>query len=51
MRHDGCGEPVDVVVTCAAGHRLDVDDVVVSAPGPFGLSSPTTLEEWDADRE
>jgi DNA-binding HxlR family transcriptional regulator len=48
MRHDGCGQTVSIVAECAAGHRLDPDDVVVRAEGPFGLESPVTLEAWDA---
>ena len=51
LRHDGCGEPVRIVAQCDAGHRVESDDLVVSAPGPFGLASPISLESWDADRD
>ena len=51
MRHDGCGEPVSIVATCDAGHRVEADEVVVSAPGPFGLGSPIALAQWDEDRD
>lgn len=37
LHHTGCGEPVDVVATCAAGHRVGADEVTVTAAGPFGL--------------
>lgn len=40
LHHDGCHEPVNVEVRCAAGHVVGVDDVVVSAPGPFGVDEP-----------
>lgn len=40
LRHDGCGEPVRIVAECAAGHRIEPDDLVVSARGPFGLVAP-----------
>jgi DNA-binding HxlR family transcriptional regulator len=49
VRHDGCGEPVRIVPQCDAGHRVDADDLVVSASGPFGLRSPVTLESWEAE--
>lgn len=42
MRHQGCGEVVGIVATCAAGHVVVADDVVVSAAGPFGLEAPVT---------
>lgn len=50
LRHDGCGEQVRIVAECDAGHPVAVDDLVVSAPGPFGLTSPITLDSWDAER-
>jgi DNA-binding HxlR family transcriptional regulator len=37
VRHEGCGEPVELVAECAAGHRLALDDPgdrVRSTPGP-----------------
>lgn len=42
LQHQGCGEVVGVVARCAAGHEVTADEVVVSAAGPFGLSSPIT---------
>lgn len=50
LHHDGCGETVRIVAECDAGHRVAADDLVVSAPGPFGLESPVTVEAWDAER-
>jgi DNA-binding HxlR family transcriptional regulator len=40
LRHRGCGEPVSVAVTCAAGHEVEGDELVVSAAGPFGHADP-----------
>lgn len=40
MRHDGCGQPVRIVAECADGHPVGVDDIEVSAPGPFGRKNP-----------
>lgn len=40
LQHDGCGAPVTVVARCAAGHDVGVDDLTVSAPGPFGVEDP-----------
>jgi DNA-binding HxlR family transcriptional regulator len=34
VRHEGCGEPVQLVAECAAGHRLGPEDRVRSTPGP-----------------
>ncbi len=48
LHHDGCGEPVTVTARCAAGHTVTADDIAVTAPGPFGLKNPVTLQEWDA---
>lgn len=46
LRHDGCGRPVHIVAICDGGHRVGVNDLVVSAAGPFGLAAPITLEAW-----
>ncbi|WP_127573566.1 winged helix-turn-helix transcriptional regulator [Georgenia faecalis] len=40
LHHQGCGEPVEIVARCSAGHEVGGDDIVVSAPGPFGLDDP-----------
>ena len=40
MRHRECGEPVRIVAECADGHHVGVDDIEVSAPGPFGRKNP-----------
>jgi DNA-binding HxlR family transcriptional regulator len=40
LTHDGCGETVAVVTRCEAGHEVGPDDVIASAPGPFGLTNP-----------
>lgn len=40
LTHDGCGETVAVVTRCAAGHDVDVEHIVASAAGPFGLDDP-----------
>ena len=40
MHHDGCGEPVTVTASCAAAHLVTSDEIMVSAPGPFGLEDP-----------
>jgi len=40
LAHDGCGAPVVVVASCAEGHLVEADEIVVSAPGPFGLDDP-----------
>lgn len=40
LTHDGCGESVSIVARCVAGHDIGLDDVVVSAPGPFGVEDP-----------
>ena len=37
MRHAGCGQPVQVHVTCAAGHDVPLDDVTVTAPPLPGM--------------
>lgn len=34
VRHEGCGEPVELVAECAAGHRLGAGDRMRSTPGP-----------------
>jgi hypothetical protein len=47
MRHVGCGRPVKIVVECSAGHQVGPDEIRVSAPGPFGLDDPITIDEWD----
>ena len=46
MQHDGCGEPITITAHCAAGHLVEVDDIVVSAAGPFGLEAPISIESW-----
>lgn len=48
MTHDGCDESVTITARCAAGHRVEADDILVTAMGPFGLDDPITLECWDA---
>ena len=40
-----CGEPVVVEARCAAGHRVGLDDLVVSTDGPFGLADPRPPDE------
>lgn len=47
MRHEGCGRGVRIVVECTAGHRVRPEEIRVSAPGPFGLDDPVTIDEWD----
>jgi DNA-binding HxlR family transcriptional regulator len=36
LTHTACGEPVQIVAECAAGHALQLDDITVGAEGPFG---------------
>jgi DNA-binding HxlR family transcriptional regulator len=50
VRHDGCGEHVRIVAECDAGHRVTADELVVSAPGPFGLDAPVSIESWDSEQ-
>jgi DNA-binding HxlR family transcriptional regulator len=50
VRHLGCGDDVRIVAECGAGHRVEADDLVVSASGPFGLSSPVAIGTWDNER-
>ena len=45
LRHVDCGEPVVVEARCAAGHRVGLDDLVVSTDGPFGLQDPRPADE------
>lgn len=40
LRHLDCGEPVEAVLECAAGHRVGPDEMSVSATGPFGRETP-----------
>lgn len=40
LHHEGCGEAVVVEARCGAGHRVGLDDLVVSTDGPFGLDDP-----------
>jgi DNA-binding HxlR family transcriptional regulator len=40
LHHDGCGEPVTIEARCAGGHAVGADDILVTAPGPFGLVDP-----------
>lgn len=43
MTHDGCGETVTITAQCSAGHRVEADDIRVTASGPFGLDDPIPL--------
>ena len=40
LEHDGCGAPVVVEAHCRRGHRVPLDELVVSTEGPFGLEDP-----------
>ena len=40
LRHQGCGAPVSIEARCADGHRVEGEDITVTAPGPFGLDAP-----------
>ena len=48
LRHVQCGRAVRIVAQCTAGHQVDADEIRVSAPGPFGVDDPVTIESWDA---
>lgn len=37
VAHEGCGEPVEAVVECAAGHHLAAASDSYTAPGPGAL--------------
>lgn len=47
LHHDECGEPVTITARCQAGHDVDAEHITVTAPGPFGVSNPITLHDWD----
>jgi DNA-binding HxlR family transcriptional regulator len=47
LHHEGCGEAVTIAARCAAGHHVETDDITVTAPGPFGLDDPISLQTWD----
>jgi len=47
MTHDRCGAPVTITAQCADGHPVEVDDIVVTAGGPFGLDDPISLAAWE----
>jgi len=40
MHHIDCGGEVSIVAECEHRHRVGVDDISVTAPGPFGISRP-----------
>jgi DNA-binding HxlR family transcriptional regulator len=40
MHHLDCGGEVSIVAECEHRHRVDIDDISVTAPGPFGISRP-----------
>ena len=40
MHHVDCGGEVTIVAECEHRHRVGVDDISVTAPGPFGISRP-----------
>lgn len=40
MHHIDCGGEVSIVAECEHRHRVAVDDISVTAPGPFGISRP-----------
>jgi DNA-binding HxlR family transcriptional regulator len=48
MSHDGCGEVVRIAAHCAAGHEVELDDITVTAAGPFGLVDPIALTDGDS---
>jgi DNA-binding HxlR family transcriptional regulator len=47
LHHDECGQPVTIEARCAAGHLVGADEIIVTAPGPFGLDNPVTLQTWE----
>lgn len=44
LLHDGCGQPVTIEARCTDGHRVEADDILVTAPGPFGLADALAPE-------
>jgi DNA-binding HxlR family transcriptional regulator len=40
MHHVDCGGEVSIVAECEHRHRVGVNDISVTAPGPFGIPRP-----------
>lgn len=46
LSHTGCDQPVTIVAECASGHQLGLDELTITAAGPFGLlAEPDVSDE------